>query len=84
MRTRLFAFMAAAVGAVALLVASGAGADPHGPGSVGRLAFAIKDGTGVANIYSVKPDGNGLIRLTNSSAFDLCPDYCIIQVCQRV
>jgi Tol biopolymer transport system component len=40
-----------------------------------RLAFAIKDGSGISNIYSVKPNGNGLIRLTNSTAFDLCPDY---------
>jgi Tol biopolymer transport system component len=53
----------------------GAGADPLGPGALGRLAFAIKDGSGVSNIYSVKPDGNRLIRLTNTSERDLCPDY---------
>ena len=75
MRARLFALVAAALGAIALLVTSGAGADPHGPGALGRLAFAIKDGSGVSNIYSVRPDGNGLVRLTNTSAFDLCPDY---------
>ena len=40
-----------------------------------RLAFAIKDGSGVSNIYSVKPNGDGLVRLTNTPAFDLCPDY---------
>jgi TolB protein len=67
--------VAAALGAIALLVTSGAGADPHGPGALGRLAFAIKDGSGVSNIYSVRPNGNGLVRLTNTSAFDLCPDY---------
>jgi len=75
MRTRLFAVVAAAVCAIALLATSGAGADPHGPGSSGRLAFGIKDGTGVSNIYSVRPDGNGLVRLTNTPARDLCPDY---------
>src|SRR5438270_4300465 len=75
MRTRLFAVVAAAVCAIALLTTSGAGADPHGPGSSGRLAFGIKDGSGVSNIYSVRPDGNGLVRLTNTPARDLCPDY---------
>jgi TolB protein len=55
--------------------ATAPGADPHGPGALGRLAFAIKDGSGVSNLYSVRPDGNGLVRLTNTKAFDLCPDY---------
>ena len=75
MRVRLLALVAAGLGAIALLVATGAGADPHGPGALGRLAFAIKDGSGVSNIYSVKPDGGGLVRLTNTPARDLCPDY---------
>jgi Tol biopolymer transport system component len=73
-RARFFALLAAAVGAVALLTAT-AGADPHGPGALGRLAFAIKDASGVSNIYSVRPDGSGLTRLTNTPARDLCPDY---------
>jgi Tol biopolymer transport system component len=75
MRTRLFAAVATALGAIALLATAGAGADPHGPGGLGRLAFAIKDGSGVSNIYSSRPDGDGLVRLTNSPARDLCPDY---------
>ena len=75
MRARLFALVASALGAIALLVATGAGADPHGRGPASRLAFALKDGSGVSNIYSVKPSGNGLVRLTNTTAFDLCPDY---------
>ena len=53
MRVRLLALVAAGLGAIALLVATGAGADPHGPGALGRLAFEIKDGSGVSNIYSV-------------------------------
>jgi TolB protein len=75
MRVRLLALAAATLGMIALLAASGAGANPQGPGAVGRLAFAIKDATGVSNIYSVKPSGDGLVRLTNSPSFDLCPDY---------
>ena len=47
----------------------------HQGATNGRLAFAIKDGSGVSNIYSVRPNGNGLVRLTNTTAFDLCPDY---------
>jgi TolB protein len=67
--------VATAAGAIALLATAGAGADPHGPDGHGRLAFAIKDAIGVSNIYSVKPNGDGLVRLTNTTAFDLCPDY---------
>ncbi len=80
MRTRLTVLTAAALGAVAILTAA-AGADANGNGNGhdsgggGRLAFAIKDATGTPNIYSVRPDGNGLVRLTNAPAFDLCPDY---------
>ena len=51
-----------------------AGADRNVPGS-GRIAFAIKDATGVPNLYAVRPDGSGLVRLTTSSTSDLCPDY---------
>jgi Tol biopolymer transport system component len=74
-RTRLLAAVATAVGAITLLAAAGAGADPHGQGPPSRLAFAIKDATNVSNIYSVDPDGDGLVRLTNTPALDLCPDY---------
>ena len=72
MRTRLTVLTAAALGAVAILTAA-AGADANGNGNGhdsgggGRLAFAIKDATGIANIYSVRPNGDGLVRLTNST-----------------
>jgi len=66
---------ATVVAACALAVlCAGAHAIYGGP-LTGRLAFAIKDGSGVSNIYSVKPNGDGLARLTTSPAFDLCPDY---------
>jgi Tol biopolymer transport system component len=67
--------VATTLGAVVLFATAGAGADPHGQGGPSRLAFAIKDGSGVSNIYSVRPDGDGLVRLTTTTAFDLCPDY---------
>jgi len=68
-----------AVTAVAALCAigvlSGSAGATHLASNEGRLAFAIKDGSGISNIYSVRPNGNGLVRLTQSTAFDLCPDY---------
>ena len=66
---------AAACALIALAALNGSARATHQGATDGRLAFAIKDGSGVSNIYSVKPDGNGLVRLTNSPAFDLCPDY---------
>jgi Tol biopolymer transport system component len=69
---------AAVVAAIVVAVLTGAGqpARANGEGGTsGRLAFALKDGSGVSNIYSVKPNGNGLVRLTNTTANDLCPDY---------
>ena len=63
------ALAVSAAAAVCLLAAlaplsASARATHHGATN-GRLAFAIKDGSGVSNIYSVKPNGNGLVRLTN-------------------
>jgi Tol biopolymer transport system component len=72
MRARLFV-LAAALAAVLAIVAA-AGASRHVAG-VGRLAFALKDATGVSSIYSVRPDGSGLVRLTTGPSTDLCPDY---------
>jgi Tol biopolymer transport system component len=75
MHARLFAVTATVFTAIVLLATAGAGADLHWPGAPSRLAFAIKDATNVSNIYSVRPDGDGLVRLTNTPALDLCPDY---------
>jgi Tol biopolymer transport system component len=66
---------AAVCGLVTLAALSGSARATYPRATSGRLAFAIKDGSGVSNIYSVEPDGDGLVRLTNSTAFDLCPDY---------
>jgi Tol biopolymer transport system component len=70
---RLTVLTAAVAGVVAIAVATAGAAGPtSGPG---RLAFAIKDATGASNLYSVRPDGGGLARLTTSTASDLCPAY---------
>ena len=69
MRARLFV-LAASLAAVLAIVAT-AGASRHAAG-VGRLAFALKDATGVSSIYSVRPDGSGLVRLTTGPSTDLC------------
>ena len=68
--------LAAATAAVLAVVASAAGAGRDAPGG-GRIAFALKDATGVSSIYSARPDGNGLVRLTTgpSGTLDLCADY---------
>jgi Tol biopolymer transport system component len=67
--------VAAAFALAALAALSGSARATYPGATTGRLAFAIKDGSGISNIYSVRPDGNGLVRLTNTTAFDLCPDY---------
>jgi Tol biopolymer transport system component len=67
--------VAAVCALVTLAALSGSARATYPRETSGRLAFAIKDGSGVSNIYSVKPNGDGLVRLTNSTAFDLCPDY---------
>ena len=72
MKRALTIIALAAVCALAAL--SGSARATHQDATNGqRLAFAIKDGSGVSNIYSVRPDGDGLVRLTNTTAFDLCP-----------
>jgi Tol biopolymer transport system component len=51
------------------------GANASYPGAVGRIAFGIAGPDGNGNIYSARPDGRGLRRLTDDSANDLCPAY---------
>jgi Tol biopolymer transport system component len=44
------------------------------PGANGRLAFGINI-AGNTDVYSVRPDGQDLRRLTDAPAFDACPAY---------
>jgi len=45
------------------------------PGDAGRLAFGIRGADGNVDVYSVRPDGNGLDRLTTAPGPDICPAY---------
>lgn len=45
------------------------------PGSNGRLAFGLNTGDGNVDVYSVKPNGNDLRRLTDAPGFDACTAY---------
>jgi Tol biopolymer transport system component len=72
-----FAVMSLLAGAC---VAAGlvTGADPamaSYAGVNGRLAFGLDTGDGNVDVYSVKPDGNDLRRLTTGPSFDACAAY---------
>jgi Tol biopolymer transport system component len=47
------------------------------PGSDGRVAFGLDRDPSLASpdIYTVRPDGRGLRRLTRHPAADICPNY---------
>src|SRR5436190_23171971 len=65
----------AAVLALAALAAVVGSARPTYPGATnGRLAFGINIG-GNTDVYSVRPDGQGLRRLTTDPGFDACAAY---------
>ena len=44
-------------------------------GSNGRIAIGIRGAPGIANIFTVRPDGTGMRQLTTGSAFTICPAY---------
>ena len=52
---------------------SAAGATPQGPN--GRIAFALNDGSGGAELYSVNADGTALRRLTWSPQVEQAPSW---------
>jgi hypothetical protein len=58
---------------VALGAVSAASATPPGPN--GRIAFALNDGSGGAELYSVNPDGSALRRLTWSPQVEQAPSW---------
>jgi Tol biopolymer transport system component len=45
------------------------------PGANGRIAFYSDRSDGNYEIYSVNPDGSGLLNLTNNPAFDATPSW---------
>jgi TolB protein len=59
-------------------IAMTAGATPAAasfPDKEGRIAFGLSGADGNTDVYSVRPDGHGLRRLTDSPGFDACPAY---------
>jgi Tol biopolymer transport system component len=57
------------------LVAGAGPAQASYPGANGRLAFGLDTGDGNVDVYSVKPDGDDLRRLTTGPLFDACAAY---------
>jgi Tol biopolymer transport system component len=45
------------------------------PGEQGRLAFGADVDGGQPDIYTVRPNGHGVHRLTDDPGFDACPAY---------
>jgi Tol biopolymer transport system component len=63
------------LGLAVLLATSGTAAGATRSHESGRLALAIRDATGNADIYTMRPDGNDAVRLTTDPSFDLCASW---------
>ena len=80
---RAAAVLAAMVFAGLLVVAMPRGAQATFPGENGKIAFAsnrttgegVDNPTGDFEIFSMEPDGTGLVQLTNNTAFDFDPEW---------
>ncbi|TMM17815.1 MAG: hypothetical protein E6F97_12665, partial [Actinobacteria bacterium] len=68
------AVIAAAIALVALAAASGPARATYPGATNGRLAFGINVG-GNTDVYTVRPDGQDLRRLTTDPGFDACAAY---------
>jgi Tol biopolymer transport system component len=71
----LFTAMAAVLATgTAGLVATEEPAEASFPGENGKIAFS-SDRDGDFDIYTIRPDGSGLRRVTNSPSSDSCPEW---------
>jgi Tol biopolymer transport system component len=68
------AVTAAAIALVALAAASGPARATYPGAANGRIAFGIRI-NGNVDVYSVRPDGQDLRRLTDDPGFDACAAY---------
>jgi Tol biopolymer transport system component len=68
------AVIAAAIAVVALAAASGPARATYPGATNGRIAFGINVG-GNTDVYTVRPDGQDLRRLTTDPGFDACAAY---------
>jgi WD40-like Beta Propeller Repeat len=76
MRKRFVVLSLAAGAWLAVGLIAGAGpALATYPGANGRLAFGLDTGDGNVDVYSVRPNGNDLRRLTTGPSFDACAAY---------
>lgn len=65
---------AVTAGAVLALAVAGAASATY-PGDSGRIAFGATGARGNVDIYSVRPNGSDLRRLTHDRSFDACAAY---------
>src|SRR5207244_3673557 len=73
-RTVVTIALAAAIAVVALAAASGPARATYPGATNGRLAFGIRIDNNT-DVYSVRPDGQDLRRLTTDPGFDACAAY---------
>ena len=73
-RTVVTIALAAAIAVVALAAASGPARATYPGATNGRIAFGIRI-NGNTDVYSVRPDGQDLRRLTTDPGFDACAAY---------
>src|SRR6266487_3918839 len=73
-RTVVTTALAAAIAVVALAAASGPARATYPGATNGRIAFGIRI-NGNTDVYSVRPDGQDLRRLTTDPGFDACAAY---------
>ena len=66
--------VAAACALVALAALSGSARATYPGATNGRIAFGINVG-GNTDVYTARPDGQGLRRLTTEPGFDACASY---------
>ena len=59
---------------VGLVAVNGSMALATTPGHNGRIAFSADDGSGF-ELYTIRPDGTGLVQLTNVAGGALAPDW---------
>lgn len=68
-------FALAALGAVAVLLASGRSAEASFPGKNGLLAFDAPVDDGTPQIFTIKPDGSSLKQRTNTTTGGTDPTW---------
>ena len=74
MRRSLALALTLAMTVVGLVAVNGSMAIATTPGHNGRIVFSADDGSGF-ELYTIRPDGTGLVQLTNVAGGALAPDW---------